>query len=477
MAKKKFYAVRKGTVTGIFETWPECQEAVKGYSNAEFKGFSSLEEAKNYIKDDSDTSKNNSPGVLVKPQINEGTHVKAYVDGSFDESLNRYSYGLVMISPDGSREEYFDFKEHNADVDSRNVSGELLGAMVAIEEAVKAGFESILIYHDYEGIAKWAKGEWKANKISSLKYVEFIKEYSTKIKILFEWVRGHSGNEFNEIADQLAKNALRKDSKPKFGDNNMVVDNLKLDDIEAIMELIKENEDYSIHVGKLEDATKITWQLLKGKERLVAIYYLKNRKFRIQGKPKSIFAVLSSFVLELVDPDLVIDVINPIYEIEIDKEDVDHEYNVHLPNKNIDFSPKLDNSFKQAIYNLQLEGEMYDYTYLSFPALRGLEGFMRLILSKYKIECEDSFNCFVVKDRQKETYKLDERYNKNVGSPKKIQYLNKLYDFYRKHRHTLFHWDAQKPGKHDTTRILNDKNWRIMITDTLDLVDNYFITK
>ena len=47
--KKKFYAVRKGLRTGLYDTWEACEQAVKGYSGAEFKSFASLEEAKAYL--------------------------------------------------------------------------------------------------------------------------------------------------------------------------------------------------------------------------------------------------------------------------------------------------------------------------------------------------------------------------------------------------------------------------------------------
>jgi hypothetical protein len=39
----KWYAVAKGRRPGIYSTWPECEEQVKGYSNAYFRGFSELQ--------------------------------------------------------------------------------------------------------------------------------------------------------------------------------------------------------------------------------------------------------------------------------------------------------------------------------------------------------------------------------------------------------------------------------------------------
>jgi hypothetical protein len=47
--RKKFYAVRRGRVTGIFSTWEECERQVKGIYS-EFKSFYSLEEAQAYLE-------------------------------------------------------------------------------------------------------------------------------------------------------------------------------------------------------------------------------------------------------------------------------------------------------------------------------------------------------------------------------------------------------------------------------------------
>ena len=35
----KYYAVKNGRQTGIFESWAECEEQVKGFSGAVYKSF------------------------------------------------------------------------------------------------------------------------------------------------------------------------------------------------------------------------------------------------------------------------------------------------------------------------------------------------------------------------------------------------------------------------------------------------------
>lgn len=45
----KFYAVRTGKVPGIYHTWTECLEQVRGFRGAMFKSFSSLTEAEAFV--------------------------------------------------------------------------------------------------------------------------------------------------------------------------------------------------------------------------------------------------------------------------------------------------------------------------------------------------------------------------------------------------------------------------------------------
>lgn len=45
MVKQKFYVVWKGRETGIYRSWKECEEQVKGYDQARYKAFESEQEA------------------------------------------------------------------------------------------------------------------------------------------------------------------------------------------------------------------------------------------------------------------------------------------------------------------------------------------------------------------------------------------------------------------------------------------------
>ena len=209
MAKKKIYAVRQGKTTGIFYSWDECSASVNGYPGAEYKSFTTKEEANSYLE--------NSFAVQIeeekKDQKNtalDGTEstLTAYVDGSFDPSIGKYAFGCILLTPDG---EIIRESGNGQDPESlaiRNVAGEMLGAMYAVQWAVNHGYPSLTIYYDYEGIAKWAKGDWKAKNKRTQQYAEFMNGKRSYIQLSFQKVKAHSGDHYNEEVDKLAKSAL-----------------------------------------------------------------------------------------------------------------------------------------------------------------------------------------------------------------------------------------------------------------------------
>lgn len=49
-SKKKYYAVLKGKITGIFTSWADCEKQVKGFSGAIYKSFPTREEAETALE-------------------------------------------------------------------------------------------------------------------------------------------------------------------------------------------------------------------------------------------------------------------------------------------------------------------------------------------------------------------------------------------------------------------------------------------
>jgi ribonuclease HI len=191
----KYYAVKSGRSTGIFETWEECKEQVDGFEGAEYKSFSNYLDATNYLFDKAIEKEKNITGPI------------AYVDGSYKEETDEYSFGVVLLI-DGK--EYWFKKSFPSDELSsmRNVAGEIKGAGFIILYCLNRGIKKLTIYHDYEGVSKWYQNEWKANLFGTKKYQEFANEVRNQIDVSFVKVKSHSNDYYNDLADKLAKEAL-----------------------------------------------------------------------------------------------------------------------------------------------------------------------------------------------------------------------------------------------------------------------------
>lgn len=192
----KIYAVRKGRKTGIFDTWTECEENIKGYSGAEYKSFLDYHEAAEYIEKFERINKDNNESM------------KVYVDGSYSDKLKATGFGCVFIENNVVIHTISRKTTINPSENLWNVSAEIAGVLAAVEWGVNNNIQELSIYYDYEGLQKWFDGAWKSNKETTSNYVEKMQEYSTKIKLNFVKVKAHSGDKYNDMADQLAKDAL-----------------------------------------------------------------------------------------------------------------------------------------------------------------------------------------------------------------------------------------------------------------------------
>lgn len=253
----KYYAVRNGRTTGVFNSWNDCKGATHGYSGAVFKSFNSQAEAQAFA--------NSSGG------YNSGSGSSGGTSSSYSGKTSSYSGRKSLYSGGGgaSKTPYSGRKSSSStsshDVvytdgcsrgngksgatggigvyygtgDKRNVSeplhgerqtnqrAELTAAIRAIDNAIsdaKPGktAKGLDIHTDSEYASKsltewgdkWEKNDYTRNgkPISNLDLVkegrEKINEYNaiygSKNGVKFTHVRGHTGVEGNENADRLA---------------------------------------------------------------------------------------------------------------------------------------------------------------------------------------------------------------------------------------------------------------------------------
>jgi len=192
----KFYAVKVGRKPGIYLSWDECKKQVDKFKGAVYRSFNSEVEAKAFIGE-------------KKLELDNG--LIAYVDGSYNVKTKEYGFGCVIIEGQQIIKEMYGKGNDINYVSMRNVAGEILGSICAMEYAKNSGYPQICIYYDYEGIEKWANGLWKANKLGTQEYQKKVAAYRKELEIVFVKVLAHSGDFYNERADKLAKKAVGLD--------------------------------------------------------------------------------------------------------------------------------------------------------------------------------------------------------------------------------------------------------------------------
>jgi ribonuclease HI len=206
---KKIYAIKEGfdfennikVENKLLDSWDECLKYVKGVKGAKYKSFTSKKEADEYLS---------SEGLIKKSMNTYPQDVPHfYVDGSYNNDTEKYSYGVVVVKNGVVIHIENGAAKDNKSKSIRQIAGELEGSIKSLEYAEKNGFKDIVIIHDYVGVCYHATGAWERKEESSKKYYERFNSLTKEngINVTFVKVDSHTGDLFNEVVDEFAKEA------------------------------------------------------------------------------------------------------------------------------------------------------------------------------------------------------------------------------------------------------------------------------
>lgn len=141
---------------------------------------------------------------IVAEAISLGYQI--YVDGSYiDDALG---YGVVVLKDGKTVTELYGPVMDNTLQGMRQVGGELQAVYESLSWCQANGVQEVSIFYDYVGIEKWATGGWNAKKPATRAYAKSLQD--CPVTVHWHKVESHSGDRWNDHADQLAKLGARQ---------------------------------------------------------------------------------------------------------------------------------------------------------------------------------------------------------------------------------------------------------------------------
>lgn len=131
-----------------------------------------------------------------------------YCDGACSGNPGPGGWGAVLLWRE-HKKEISGFEGHTT-----NNRMELMAAIMALSEIKKPLKVELYTDSKYlrDGITTWIKSwqrtQWKQGKVKNCDLWQRLLEVSAGKDISWHWVKGHSGNYWNEVADKLATGAI-----------------------------------------------------------------------------------------------------------------------------------------------------------------------------------------------------------------------------------------------------------------------------
>tara|TARA_Y100000590_G_C15467452_1_gene918846 strand:- start:249 stop:677 length:429 start_codon:yes stop_codon:yes gene_type:complete len=136
-----------------------------------------------------------------------------YTDGACSGNPGSGGWAAVIFDEEKKQKNIFG-KVNN----TTNNRMELMAAIMALKTIKAKSQVTIFTDSTYvkngitEWIKKWEKNNWKNSNKKTVKNKDLwmkLNNLCIKNKVSWKWVKGHSNNKFNNLADQLATQAIK----------------------------------------------------------------------------------------------------------------------------------------------------------------------------------------------------------------------------------------------------------------------------
>jgi|GEM_PF-1506183 len=226
-----------------------------------------------------------------------------------------------------------------------------------------------------------------------------------------------------------------------------------------------------------EDNRSDTRRLLRVKGPLkdeIVITYYNNKTVLVQGKPLNLYIEIKLFFYEILSFEQVVKTEADTYKVDLDVEEIRHELESYLPTAFSFLNDRLIRILTPSLSLTKLDIQMEDYSSFAFPALRGLEGYIRQLL-KFKGNDDGVKNANKLGSLFKEDVNdyswLQDFAKSDIDCDATCSALEKSYNFWKSKRHPYFHVDKHIQM---TPIIWNKRDAEAIIHEALTLIEETY---
>lgn len=237
---------------------------------------------------------------------------------------------------------------------------------------------------------------------------------------------------------------------------------------------LEEILDFLIHEGAtIEDDKRLSTHRqmrLRGVQRdTLSIKAFNNGTVQFQGKNLYLAASLCDYLTNVLDLDDAIASRIEIYSIPLTVQEIKEDFDARAPvsSTSIHIRDSVRAQLSSALALTRVEMPIDDQSFIAYPALRGLEGFMKdlLVYAGFNPQPTADFGDYIHNNQM--------RGDQAAHAGEKVTAtMNRCYPIWSDQRHRLFHMDAPS----NSSRILSSAEARDLVNRIITLIEEACIS-
>jgi ribonuclease HI len=147
--------------------------------------------------------------------------LKIYTDGGCEPNPGKGGWGAVIIESDGT------IRKVNGRAPERTTSNRMeMTAVLMVLRTLQATTDQVIVHSDSQLLIRTLNRQY-GRKMNLDLWRQIDQEVKRFPQISFQWVRGHAGDTFNEMADRLANEAIWSSNDPPAKRPSAIIEQLK----------------------------------------------------------------------------------------------------------------------------------------------------------------------------------------------------------------------------------------------------------